>query len=731
MSDLAPSLLDEQSLRSELESLRQSLLPFYLIGLPIIGWLWYFRVVIGLWDLSWNSVPVITLSLCAYAAFRLRHAHYDLACWLVIAALYISHTSLLIGHPHSLAIAFGVVVILSAHALLGTPEAVLVFLIECVTYWSLRHYAPGWSQVTMSLLIESIILMAFSLAISLVQAHPLNRAVEWALTSWEHTREALGEIRKRRGELYRAVRALDEATFRIQRMNNELIIARREAEVARVIKSRFAATVSHELRSPLNLILGFSAMMVQKPERYSRPLPSDYAEDMETIYRNSQHLSALVDDVLDLSQIEAEQLPLVKDQVDLESDVIIRAVETVRPMAERKGLSIRTIFQGDLPWVLVDAVRIRQVLINLLNNAVRFTTQGDITVSTSLGEDHILVSVQDTGAGIASHNIPRLFQEFHQLHLTEGQEEGSGLGLSISKHLVELHGGRIDVKSEPGQGTAFSFTVPLPGRLAMGEEYDLEQIANQSRATTVRTCLVVHPDPFVVRLMGRLLGEFHIVGIADEMQAREAIGLLHPRAVIAGVQCAHRLLTWLTTMPFDLPIIGCFEDESTSQDTTNVIGHLVKPITEETLRLAIRHLEQYEQAKVLVVDDDPAAVRLLERMLTALPRSYELYHAYNGLQAIEMMERIQPQIVFVDLMMPELTGEEVIARMRQDERLANTKVIIVSAVDREQSNYTLGQQISFYAKQSFDLHSAADAIQCFLERTMPHYLPRTMPPEQP
>jgi len=220
--------------------------------------------------------------------------------------------------------------------------------------------------------------------------------------------------------------------------------------------------VSHELRGPLNLILGFSRLMALSPERYGEPLPGAYRADVATIYRNSRHLSDLIDDILDLSQIEAERLPLAKERVDLEEEVVKEAAEFVHPLAERKGLTLTLRLAGTLPAVMVDRVRLRQVVLNLLTNAVRFSEKGEITLRTERQRERVLVSVQDSGPGIDADQLPRLFQEFSQAQPAERREvRGSGLGLAISKQLVELHGGEIWVQSTRGVGSTFSFTVPL------------------------------------------------------------------------------------------------------------------------------------------------------------------------------------------------------------------------------------------------------------------------------
>jgi len=724
------SASSQEGLKLEIESLRRSLLPFFIGAFPVVGWVWYARVIMGMWDLSWNSIPVVALCGAAYAAFRLRHKHYHAACWVMISALFVSYVSLIIAHPQSLAVAFGTVTVLVAHALLGTWQAVLAFGLNTAVVVLAQCYVTEWGGVRPQVLTESALLTAMLLAVAWIAGYPQRTAVEWALEGWEQAHAALAEARLRRGELYRVAKALDEATYRIQRMNNELLLARREAELARAMKARFAATVSHELRAPLNLILGFSAMMVQTPERYKQSLPPEYLEDVETIYRSSQHLASLVDDVLDLSQIEAEQLPLVKDQVDFRSDVVQRVIDTVSPMAERKGLILRVHQDEDLPWVLVDAVRMRQVLINLLSNAVRFTAKGSITVRTLLEDDHLLVSVEDTGTGIAAQDLPRLFQEFHQLPFSEG-EEGSGLGLAISKHLVELHGGRIWVESEIGRGSTFYFTVPLPGAASLS----VEKLTRSGREAPERpsgpdTCLVIHPNPGIVHLVGRLLEDYHMVGIADYREAPAAIERLHPRAVMASSSCVQRLTAWLDTTPFDVPLISCFDEEPSGCDS-GIVSHLVKPVSEEMVRMVMRRVGDFEPTRVLVVDDDPAAVRLLERMLMAIPGRYQVYRAYGGVQALELVHAVKPHVAFIDLVMQDLSGDQVIARMRQDERLEGTKVVTVSAADHSETTLKLGHTLTLYTKRGLDSRLASEGLKHLLSCATPRYLPDPLLSELP
>ena len=193
--------------------------------------------------------------------------------------------------------------------------------------------------------------------------------------------------------------------------------------------------------------------MALTPERYRRAA-SGSAADIDAIYRNSQHLSALVDDVLDPAQIDAERPPLVRDQVDLEADVVVKAVDIVHPLAQRRGLSLRTELAGGLPTIIADQVRLRQALLNILMNAVRFTEHGGVTVRTEMDGDAVLVSVSDTGRGIPAAEIPKLFRGAATRRAMPRRAQGSGRRAS-SKQLVELHGGH-PVREVKARGTVGS-----------------------------------------------------------------------------------------------------------------------------------------------------------------------------------------------------------------------------------------------------------------------------------
>lgn len=707
----------------EIEGLKRDLLSISLPAALLIAWLSIPYHLLTRHNVEVNLSPALILLVSMFFVDRLRHNHYKVACWLFLLSLDLALWTAMRTNPSMTTMSAGMLIIFLAHALLGTQSALFILALTWAICTATLYTIAGSSQTNLAAS-DMLVTYVLALGVAWLTLRPLRTSIAWALSGWAHARDALAETRNRRAELYRALRALEEATYRIERMNNELIIARHEAEVARALKARFVATVSHELRGPLNLILGFSKLMALSPERYGVPLPNAYRADIVTIYRNSQHLASLVDDILDLSQIEAERLPLVKDRIDLEKDVIREALHIVQPLVERKGLYLHQELAGNLPTILADQVRLRQVLLNLLTNAIRFTERGGITVSTSCQDDAIVVTVRDTGRGIAPEEMPKLFREFQQVHLMETREAGgSGLGLSISKYLVELHGGKIWAESEPGRGTAISFTVPLPGAEAPMPTV-VQTRKNQHRPKSQESCLIVHDDPSMVRLLARHIGGYRIVGVPSIQEVMNLVEELHPRAIITTPELAPSVEEQLSSSPFDVPVITCPLPHASKQGPVEgALSYLIKPITPEMVNTVMKQVEREGETTVLLVDDDPDAVRLLETLLTMIPRPYKILKAYNGLKALDLMRTIVPDVIFLDLIMPGMSGEEVIARMRADERLREVSLVIVSARDWPETTLALSTPISVRCRRPVEIARGAKCFQAILDALSAHYLP--------
>jgi len=268
-------------------------------------------------------------------------------------------------------------------------------------------------------------------------------AVEWSVRSSRAAERHAAEARANRAELVQALKQLDHAYYRLQRANAALELAWKAAEEAERARAEFVTNISHELRTPLNLIAGFSELVLTSPESYAEELPPSYRGDLQAIYRSAQHLLTLTNDVIDLARVGMGRLALVREAVDLAS-VISDACAIVREYIAAKGLGLRVEVAPDLPTLTIDRLRIRQVLLNLLTNAARFTERGEITVAANREGEEVRVEVRDTGRGMAPEALERVFEEFGH---GGGQHPGRRLDLLV--HPADDESGAVPPRAGP------------------------------------------------------------------------------------------------------------------------------------------------------------------------------------------------------------------------------------------------------------------------------------------
>ena len=343
----------------------------------------------------------------------------------------------------------------------GTLLIEILLILMISNLWRLPNLLilPNGYELALSMVLIATGALGWGLSDNLMSA------TDAALYHYREAVNRLDEARSHRAEISVLLKEQNKANFQLDRLIKMLEYARERAEEAREERDRFALSVSHELRSPLNFIIGFSDLMINSPEIYAPPerWPAGLYEDIEQVYHSSTHLLSLINDILDMGRMDARQMTLFKERVDIGE--IIREVQSMTEAAcQQKGLQIQTRIAPDLPLVYVDRTRIRQVLINLVTNAMRFTEQGSITIHAALkSEDFLEVQVEDTGSGIAPEDLGKLFEEFRQAGSDTNwhRHEGTGLGLSIGRRFIELHGGQITAASQPGRGSIFSFTLPL------------------------------------------------------------------------------------------------------------------------------------------------------------------------------------------------------------------------------------------------------------------------------
>jgi signal transduction histidine kinase len=317
------------------------------------------------------------------------------------------------------------------------------------------------SAIATTLIALALLLIGVAVLSAIIGSN-IRGTIEWALdaAAKSERREAL--LRATQDDLQQAIYQRDRSNTALQHANQELEAARRAAEAAYHSKSSFMAAMSHELRTPLNLIIGFSTAMIEHPEMYDDlPLPAVYRADLVEIRRSGQHLLGLINDILDLAKMEAGRLELQTTCLAL-TPLLEEMLKSASGLIKSRLVALVSEFDADLPPVLADEIRVRQVLLNLVSNACKFTERGIIALGARASHGHVLLWVRDSGIGIAHADQARVFGQFEQVETEESKRRGgTGLGLAICRWLVELHGGHIGVKSEPGRGSVFYFTLPL------------------------------------------------------------------------------------------------------------------------------------------------------------------------------------------------------------------------------------------------------------------------------
>jgi signal transduction histidine kinase/CheY-like chemotaxis protein len=522
-------------------------------------------------------------------------------------------------------------------------------------------------------------------------------ASRWSLVSYERVKQEIDDARQQRLELKQVQADLVHANQELARVSDRLRALRCAAEEARQAKEEFVANVSHELRTPLNMIIGFSEMIMRSPQLYGTDIPASLLADVSAIERNSRHLSKLVDDVLDLSQVEAGRMALSKEPVSV-CETVEAAVSTVRALLDSKGLWLRREIAPDLPLIYADSTRLRQVLINLLSNAGRFTDRGGVTVKAWHDGDAVLISVTDTGPGIAPEDQQRLFEPFQQLDSSiRRQHGGSGLGLSISKRFIELHEGRMWLESERGAGTTIVFSLPAdiapPPSLTAGGagrynpygqfEIDVRRSKAPVPHVSPRLVLLERGDT-LQHLFSRYVEGVELLAVSDIEGAARALDASPAQALVtnaASLGQSDELTSFLNSLPYGTPAITCWvPGAGTAAAQLGVSRYITKPVSPEALLSALEEAAPGLRS-VLVVDDDPEVLQLFARMLSADPRGYRILQASSGPRALSILRERRPDAMILDLVMPETDGIQVLKEKSDDPTICGIPVVIVSAKD--------------------------------------------------
>jgi signal transduction histidine kinase/CheY-like chemotaxis protein len=537
------------------------------------------------------------------------------------------------------------------------------------------------SSFAIGSMIGPLLLIWLILLISATTFRQLQQALEIAWGYQSYVVEQLEKSRSQRAELAHLTQALRQSEHSLAYTNTQLRHAYHVAEEARRMKAQFAANVSHELRTPINLIVGFSEIIALAPEVYGESLPPRYLPDFHAIYRNARHLQSLINDILDISQVEVGKLSIVKELID-PIDVLTETTRMARDLVERKGLSFEVNLPHELPKLWLDRTRIRQVVLNLIANAVRFTDQGSITLQAAENNhEWVRISVRDTGIGIQPDDLTRVFEQFfHYDPPGEKTEHGAGLGLTLSQQLIELHGGTISVESAgiPGQGSTFTLKLPTP--VQPSDPFKVRPIEWKTNGE-LNYVLVYDSDEAVTHFFERYINQVKVVRCHAESDLAHLVTEHKPDALLidsSSPQRAEVISKVHALQPAALIVECSMPSGRRLVQAYGVADYLVKPVTRDMLLRALESLDTTVN-DILIVDDNRDIVRMFRRMLETSPQPYRLYQALSGQEGLNLMHTQHFDVVILDLVMPHIDGFTVIQHMKSDPHLKNIPIILVSA----------------------------------------------------
>ncbi|MHB0876962.1 MAG: ATP-binding response regulator [Anaerolineae bacterium] len=708
--------------RENVASLRHEMAAKGAVLFLLVTWAAWYR------ELTLDRVDVYLLIVAsAAAALALAVTAPAGASWAGRAQVFIAFAAVTIAYAglgYVAAVPFYIVPVLMAGFYLGPLAAPLAAAAAAAAVALTGKVADPLTLYTLLALVAGLMTLISS---------DTHTALWQAWGDAERAATLTREVRLRQAEVNRLNKALHVSNGLLKRSLRELAQAQKEAAEARHLKEQFATTVSHELRTPLNIILGFLEVMQRYPEVYGQVnwTPS-LRRDVDEVQSSAQYLSELVDDIIDLARVEALRRPIRREQTFL-STLVDEAVHLAqRLLMEKPGVGLRLEVPDTLPTLFIDRTRMRQVLLNLLANACRFTDAGEIAVRATLGADEVVVAVSDTGPGIPEDKLDTVFEEFLQSGspgLEAQHRAGKGLGLAIAKRFVQLHGGRIWAESRTNgggdgagavSGTTFYFTLPLaPKQLVRLGEPPQVHIAGSGEAPTV----VLVGDSEAYAFASRRIEGYHFVQAGDMVEARKLVREIHPDGVLVNVPPEAEDATIGPApvhLPEPLPVVHCSLPAGVwLADASHFDDWLVKPVDSDRL---LQALSRFPDAhRLLVVDDDRSFVRMMRRMLSAAADRYEIAWAHDGEEALARILEGGVEGVLLDIGLPGADGWAV-ARTIRERSQARIPIIAITAT--EPGSERAARVVRTFAVTNYGGLSESDTLgllEACLSRLKPDY----------